>query len=35
MGMEMYTKLGRQKPALPERFMRPDEEKRYMRCLET
>lgn len=27
MGMEMYTKLGRQKPALPERFMRPDEEK--------
>ena len=27
MGMDMYTKLGRQKPALPERFMRPDEEK--------
>lgn len=27
MGMEMYTKLGRQKPALPERFMRHDEEK--------
>ncbi len=27
MGMEMYTKLGRQKPAIPERFMRPNEEK--------
>ncbi len=25
--MEIYTKLGKQKSALPERFMRPDEEK--------